>query len=163
MTLHTFTPAAALILTCGLTWLAQPCAAQRGSAPVRAQPTTARMATSYPFPARADELKPGEYWYRLKKTHGAGWKLGYDLDAIRHDSMEAGPATIRALIQRQNGGTPRTPTGSSTERGSTQLLMERCQAAGETLRRIPLLEAGTQAASPSLEKAITSGWNRVTV
>ena len=42
-----------------------------------------------PFPARAEDLKPGEYWYRLKKTHGGSYvKNAYDLDAVRYDSKE---------------------------------------------------------------------------
>ena len=89
MRLHTFTSAAALILTCGLTWLAQPCAAQQGRAAIQAEPTAARIKKSYPFPARADDLKPGEYeyWYRLKKTHGGSYvQHAYDLDAVRYDS-----------------------------------------------------------------------------
>ena len=59
MGLHSFkTAPAGLLLTCGITWLAQPCATQQGRVPVQVQPTAARIARSYPFPARADDLKP---------------------------------------------------------------------------------------------------------
>ncbi len=89
MELHIFkTAPAALIFTCGLAWLAQPCAAQQGRTPVQVQQTAARIAKSYPFPARADDLKLGEYWYRLKKIHGGYAKIAYDLDAVRYDSKE---------------------------------------------------------------------------
>ena len=76
-------------MTCGLTWLAQPAVAQLQQAPVGGQPTAAGMGKSYPFPARADDLKPDEYWYRDKKIHRTGSaKLAYDLDAVRYDSKE---------------------------------------------------------------------------
>ncbi len=90
MTFHVFTTAsAALISIYSLSWLAQPCAAQQQRAPVAVQPTAAGIMQSYSFPARAEDLKPGEYWYRLKKTHGGSYvKNAYDLDAVRYDSHE---------------------------------------------------------------------------
>lgn len=42
---------------------------------------------SYLFPGRAEDLNPGEYWYRRKKIHGSGQqRLGYDLTAVRFDA-----------------------------------------------------------------------------
>lgn len=50
------------------------------------RPTAA--GASYPFPARAQDLKPGEYWY-LKGAHDDGvQRLAYDLTAVRFDSSE---------------------------------------------------------------------------
>ncbi len=87
MTFHPFTRSAVwMILTLALAWLRPPCAAQTEEASDHKTPGGER---SYPFPARQDDLNPGEYWYRLKKAHRADIaELAYDLDAIRYDSKE---------------------------------------------------------------------------
>ena len=86
MTFTSSTKAVALPLTLALTWVVPPGAAQKGDRPGQ---TTPGVERSYPFPARADDLNPGEYWYRLKKAHRADRaKLAYDLDAVRYDSKE---------------------------------------------------------------------------
>jgi len=47
-------------------------------------------ATSYRFPARAEDLSPGEYWRGISATHGggpgAGQMFGHDLDVVAEDS-----------------------------------------------------------------------------
>ena len=128
---HIFTPAsAALIMTCGLTWLAQPAVAQLQQAPVGGQPTAAGMGKSYPFPARADDLKPDEYWYRDKKIHRTGSaKLAYDLDAVRYDSKEK-------VWTRYNRGID--PTAKTSEGWHVAYdTVESCPVLGSEPRRSP--------------------------
>lgn len=48
---------------------------------------SATAANTFPFPGRAEDLKPGIYWYRNKEVHGTGTQAkGYDLSATRFDA-----------------------------------------------------------------------------
>ena len=47
------------------------------------------VPVSYPFPGRAENLKPGHYWYWGGKSHGGVQQNAYDMGLIRYDANYA--------------------------------------------------------------------------
>ncbi len=109
---HHIRMAIAVIFSLASTGLFSPLVAQKRLAAVRIPSKTLKeVATGFPFPARADDLKSGEYWYRGKKTHGTGiQKLGYDLGAVRFDGQAK---TWAQYVKGVAPGTKRSDTKNS--------------------------------------------------